>query len=104
MRYTRTMRNLHLWVGLTLAVFILIEACTGLIQSEPWLIGASQSDLHQPRPGFNLFLLTNMIHEGQIGSLDFRWLIDITALGIIILTLTGLYLSLPYLKFRKRLK
>lgn len=35
-------RKIHLWVGLILAVFLVIEAITGLILAEPWLVGQSQ--------------------------------------------------------------
>jgi hypothetical protein len=55
-----------------LSPFILIVALTGLIQAEPWIIGAEKSQLHQQFSEFNLFILTNMIHEGIIGTADFR--------------------------------
>jgi hypothetical protein len=32
-------RSLHLWIGLISSVFILIQSVTGLLISEPWLIG-----------------------------------------------------------------
>ncbi|STO36655.1 Uncharacterised protein [[Flavobacterium] thermophilum] len=35
----RKMRNLHLWIGLISSIFLLVEAVTGLLLSEPWLIG-----------------------------------------------------------------
>lgn len=98
MRYTRKMRSIHLWTGIILSVFIIIEALTGLIQSEPWIIGATESEMHDDFDSFAH--LTNSIHEGQISNVSFKLLIDITALGLIILTITGLYLSIPFLRRR----
>jgi uncharacterized iron-regulated membrane protein len=102
MKYIKTMRNIHLWVGLILSPFILIVTLTGLIQAEPWIIGAEKSQLHQRFSEFNLFNLTNMVHEGIIGTADFRWIIDITAIGIIVLTFTGIYLSIPLITSKKK--
>jgi uncharacterized iron-regulated membrane protein len=102
MKYIKIMRNVHLWIGLVLSPFILIVTLTGLIQAEPWIIGVEKSQLHQRFNEFNLFILTNMIHEGIIGTTDFRWIIDITAIGIIVLTFTGIYLSIPLIKNKKR--
>jgi hypothetical protein len=100
MRYTKLARNVHLWVGVVLSVFILIEACTGLIQAEPWIIGTDESQLHDNLTSFAHF--TNSVHEGKIGTINLKWVIDITAIGLIILTLTGIYLSVPFLRSRKK--
>ncbi|ETI67120.1 PepSY-associated TM helix domain-containing protein [Neobacillus vireti] len=35
-------RRAHLWIGLIASVFIFIEALSGLLMNEPWLIGQSQ--------------------------------------------------------------
>jgi hypothetical protein len=37
----RKLRRAHLWIGLIASIFIFIEAFTGLIMNEPWLIGQS---------------------------------------------------------------
>jgi uncharacterized iron-regulated membrane protein len=100
MRYIRTVRNVHLWVGVILSFFILIESATGLIQAEPWIIGADESQIHDNLNSFAHF--TNSVHEGKIGTVDLRWIIDITAIGLIILTLTGFYLSVPFLHSRRK--
>ncbi len=38
----RKIRNLHLWIGLFTSLLILIEAVTGLLMLEPWLMGAGR--------------------------------------------------------------
>lgn len=43
MKYIRFMRSLHLWLGLILTVFLLVEAVTGLILSEPTIIGINKA-------------------------------------------------------------
>lgn len=94
MKYLKTMRNIHLWIGLILAVFIFIEAFTGLLQAEPWLMGVDEEHLQGH--------FTNQIHEGKLGQLNMKWLIDVTAAGLILLTVTGVYLSVPFLKIRRK--
>lgn len=37
-------RKAHLWIGLICSIFILIESVTGLLMSEPWLIGQTQME------------------------------------------------------------
>lgn len=96
MRYYRKIRNIHLWTGAVLSVFIIIEALTGLVQSEPWIIGATEYELHNDLKSFAR--LTNSLHEGKINNINFKILIDITAIGLIILTFTGIYLSIPFLR------
>ncbi len=44
----RKMRNLHLWIGLISSIFLLVEAVTGLLLSEPWLIGQTErGEMHR---------------------------------------------------------
>lgn len=38
----RKVRRAHLWIGLIASVFIFMEAVTGLLLTEPWLIGQSE--------------------------------------------------------------
>lgn len=38
-------RRAHLWIGLIASVFIFIEALSGLLMNEPWLIGQSQPEI-----------------------------------------------------------
>ncbi|TEB16042.1 PepSY-associated TM helix [Pelotomaculum sp. FP] len=40
-------RQLHLWIGLLTSLLILIEAVTGLIMVEPWLIGSNMPSTEQ---------------------------------------------------------
>lgn len=40
----KKVRRTHLWIGLIASIFIFIEAATGLLMNEPWLIGQSQLD------------------------------------------------------------
>lgn len=117
-----------MWLGLALAIFLIIEAVTGFILLEPWIVGMDKS---KPAPESNNFIegnkspaiqepnsekinkeinprqapnqnnaygIVRKIHEGIFGSLNFKWLLEITVIGLIILTLTGIYLSIPILK------
>lgn len=45
-------RKLHLWIGLISSVFILIQSVTGLLISEPWLVGGSSRG-EMPRTEMN---------------------------------------------------
>lgn len=123
-----TVRKIHLWVGLVLAVFLLIEAITGLMLAEPWLIGQAShqgpprivekeqsSEVKNNAPSAELaqrsdvrrdssspFSIAKGLHEGKIASLNLKWLVDLVAIGIIILTITGIYLSFTLLSLRNR--
>jgi hypothetical protein len=47
------------------------------------------------------------LHEGRIGTINIKWLIDLTAIAMIFLTGSGIYLSLKVIgadRKRKRLK
>ncbi|MBW7477440.1 PepSY domain-containing protein [Paenibacillus oenotherae] len=143
-------RQLHLWIGLICSVFILIQAATGLLILEPWLIGGSempeqggfprQMQLQQMndgaagnsdgnvgmgqmgevpegnmngrmgRPGGDAFpgngnfgpgredgqgasgFIKNL-HQGRIRGTDVSWILSIVAVGMIILTVTGIVMS-----------
>ncbi len=129
MKYLKVMRSLHLWLGLFLTVFLLIEAVTGLILSQPSIIGIgkaqhpsqivqigeenktfaiqqidSESDYKsighakQVSGDVSILVFIKQLHQGIIHSENFRWIVEIVAIGIIILTLTGVYLSIPLLK------
>lgn len=125
MKYLVTMRKVHLWLGLIVAIFLLIVAITGLILSEPGLIGAqARPDDHQVKQmvlpensstSQNVYVIRSesqlagdvstlvfikQLHQGIIYSKNFRWVIDLVAISIIALTLTGIYLSIPFLKVR----
>ncbi|WP_258359310.1 PepSY-associated TM helix domain-containing protein [Moorella sulfitireducens (nom. illeg.)] len=139
----KKIHNLHLWLGLITAVFILLEAGTGLLLSYPSLLGApargpvaesssrlalpgnpgtseassdnaavenQDSGIQRGRPDFsgfadagkteargNLMGIVLELHEGRLGSLNIRWLIQLTAISIIILTLTGVYMAIKIL-------
>ncbi|GAA4833800.1 hypothetical protein GCM10023310_09070 [Paenibacillus vulneris] len=38
------------------------------------------------------------LHEGRIGQTDVKWLVDLTAVGMIVLTVTGITLSIKTLR------
>ncbi|MFL6554997.1 MAG: PepSY domain-containing protein, partial [Bacillus sp. (in: firmicutes)] len=44
------------------------------------------------------------LHEGRIGNTDVKWLIDLTAVALMILTGTGIYLSIKVLAAESRRK
>jgi hypothetical protein len=145
------MRQAHLWIGLITSVFLLMESITGLLLTEPWLIGqqpkgepmlmqgveqgqistgmaqqgqssagnfaqresSSSSDLEQrsfgPREGFrgerrgsSLAGIIRGLHEGRLGNMDIRWAIDIVAISMIFLTLSGIYLSVKLLRAQRK--
>lgn len=130
MMHFQTIRNIHLWLGLVLTIFLLAEAVTGLLLSEPALTGAGRSVHTQhlqaageqkssgmPNQNFteeqarkaeehaqavagdvSTLMFIKELHQGIINSRNFRWVVDIVAVGIIILTVTGIYLSIPLLK------
>ena len=120
-------RQLHLWVGLLASILILIEAVTGLIMSEPWLIGAgkpSKQHVETSRPSTgewenethfdgeasqgtdfkntgnanSLMGFVRGLHTGRIGNTDISFFLDIIAVCLIILTTTGIILSSQVLR------
>lgn len=142
----KRMRKVHLWIGLVTSILLFLEAGTGLLLMEPWLVGAksqehrlevgergafnggeierpAQSESSQSRqnggvqriPGsgerpelaqgqFNIMRMIRGLHEGRIGNVDITWLIDLSAVSIIILTGTGIYLSVKILRTENRKK
>jgi len=125
----KKIRNLHLWIGLLTSFLILIEAVTGLLMVEPWLIGAGRpaaehrATLEKTAAGevsveagfgsggmgagrrFNpagqgnsIMSFVKNLHSGRIGGTDVSLLLDIIAVGLIILTITGMVLSVKALK------
>ncbi|QRG68009.1 PepSY-associated TM helix domain-containing protein [Brevibacillus choshinensis] len=132
-------RQLHLWIGIITSLFILIEAATGLILSEPWLIGSqshgegrkmvmsssattagqnadgqgendsnssnsSNSRMAFPEGGNQQSSLMGVIrglHEGKIAGSNLRIVVDLTAVGLIVLTVTGLTLSFKTLRAQR---
>lgn len=52
--------------------------------------------------GNNSFLgIVKGLHEGRIGQTDVKWLIDLTAIGMIVLTVTGITLSIKTLRAQR---
>ena len=119
----KKMRKLHLWIGLVTSVLILMESITGLLLMEPWLIGGEEH--HRGGPGqeggvrperampsseeaanaaFSAQRLIRGLHEGKLGDTDISWLVDLSAISMIILTVTGIYLSIRILRAERRRK
>ncbi len=119
-------RKMHMWIGLILAVVLLIEAITGLILAEPWLVGREQQQMSPGgQPGITTdqgnnprdkgamvqgtkptptgaYGLAKGLHQGKIGNLDLKWVVDLSAIGLVILTITGIYISIPILKAQQK--
>lgn len=127
----RIARKLHLWVGLILAIILLIEAITGLILAEPWIVGQGQRQMNPARQSANTeqinsqhtgrpaqgekrtpegtkpaassaFGIAKGLHQGKIGNINAKWLVDLAAIGLIILTLTGVYIAIPILRAQQK--
>jgi len=111
---------------------LLVEAITGLILAEPGLVGQEKSPLPSVRQSNNNIQATNPetktptpqnqeqmpagtkpaatgafgiakgIHQGKFGTLNLKWLVDLAAIGLIVLTLTGVYLSVFILKAQRK--
>lgn len=58
----KKMRKAHLWIGLIASVLIFMEALTGLLMNEPWLIG--QSQVQGGRGNFQ----PGQFNQGQTGT------------------------------------
>ncbi|MGO0061769.1 PepSY-associated TM helix domain-containing protein [Brevibacillus fluminis] len=145
----KTTRKLHLWIGIITSLFILMESITGLLISEPWLIGASEmnrkgfpmqqmengaatatasadaatianaqtptqsaagQDSHAgANSGFrgerenqsSLMGIIRGLHEGKFSGANLKWIVDLTAISMIILTITGITLSLRVLRAQR---
>jgi hypothetical protein len=113
-------RKVHLWVGLLLSLVLLIEAVTGLILAEPGLWGQEKprppmaadelrstspppTRLNQgtpPASGLTMLGLAKNLHQGRWGKWNAKWLVDLAAIGMILLTLTGIYIAIPLLRTR----
>jgi uncharacterized iron-regulated membrane protein len=43
----KRIRQAHLWIGLITSIFLLMEAVTGLLLAEPWLIGQQERGVYR---------------------------------------------------------
>lgn len=50
---------------------------------------------------FNPIDFAKGLHQGKIGNLDLKWLVNLAGLGIIVLTLTGIYMSIVHRQMRR---
>lgn len=149
----KTNRQLHLWIGLICSAFILIEAITGLLLTEPWLMGVETPSVGrrlQADPGANFQIpdtgydsakggmgrrfqagegfpggaedgfrrggfggqfmggqnsvmgIVRGLHAGRIGTTDISLLVDLTAIALIILTITGIVLTVRELRDQRK--
>lgn len=118
----QAVRKVHLWVGLVLAVVLLVEAVTGLILAEPGWFGevkqkppgiqavpqaAPQGAQGQAAPeraksATSVYGLAKGLHQGKVGSMDLTWVVDASAVGLAVLTVTGVYLAVPVLRAKRR--
>ena len=121
-------RQLHLWIGLLTSFIILIEAITGLLLLEPGLMGVDKPDQQQQRvkmeqaamttqgesqeepeaatvrvghpanQGSSVMGFVKNLHKGRIGNTDVSILMELVAIGLIFLTITGITMSIKILK------
>lgn len=74
------------------------------------LQGETQSELTSLRPESsrnhetenNLMGLVKGLHAGRLGNLDITWVIDLAAISMIVLTISGIYLSIGILRGQKK--
>lgn len=127
MKGLKMARKLHLWIGLILSIVLLVEAITGLMLAEPKLfsqqagppfssaVQAQVNDQTKPQetgrpsrenraqpPGTPSGISAKGLHKGMVGSVNLGWLVDLSAVGLIILVLTGVYMAIPQLRARTR--
>lgn len=126
----RTYRRLHLWAGLICSLLILMESVTGLLVTEPWLLGGQAMEARPLLPGGTLtaafpgtaalnghgksdfagsekggsFLIGGIYgtHAGRFGSAGMKGLAEASSIGMILLTGTGIVLSIQRLRVQKR--
>ncbi|SFA45893.1 hypothetical protein SAMN05192569_101062 [Parageobacillus thermantarcticus] len=130
----KRIRQAHLWIGLITSIFLLVEAVTGLLLAEPWLIGEQERGEHRaliPQDGASalpslsenargfsesagmaekgrnggepasLAGIIRGLHEGRIGQWDVSWAVDTVAIAMILLTVSGIYLSIRLLAVQR---
>lgn len=129
---SKKLRRLHLWIGLFCSVVILLEAVTGLLMLNPGLLGVQRTADGPPdrqwvaqqggqnasgengvvtRPGrefppagqgFSVLRVIKQLHSGHIGGTDLSGLLSAGAVAVIILTVTGIVLTIKVLKVAPR--
>lgn len=52
--------------------------------------------------GNSIVRMIRSLHEGRIGNLNLRWIVDLAAVSMLFLTGTGIYLSLKILRLRNK--
>jgi len=161
----KKMRNVHLWIGLITSLFLFIEAGTGLLLTERWLMGSSsghgQHHEHGGGHGEHLSMMDAVkkasesgafawndvsvvmnhgvyivklnddagttvtispdgtviskeanklasivrgLHVGQVGDVNIKWMLDVASISILLLTGTGIYLSIKILRAQSKKK
>ncbi|MCO1604217.1 PepSY-associated TM helix domain-containing protein [Desulfosporosinus nitroreducens] len=73
------------------------------------LEGKTQSEAIAPRRGGSrneadngLMGLVKGLHEGKLGNLNITWVIDLAAISMIVLTISGMYLSIRILRGQRK--
>jgi hypothetical protein len=61
----RKVRRAHLWIGLIASLFIFVEALTGLLLTEPWLIGQSGGGAFEGGQGMRGNFQPGQFNQGQ---------------------------------------
>jgi len=118
-----------LWIGLFTSLLIFVEAVTGLLMLEPWLMGAGRPPAEQRvmlersaagevqgRPGAGaqggeagrnyrnagqgsgIMVFVKNLHAGRVGGTDVSFLLDVAAVGMIVMTVTGMILTVKALR------
>jgi hypothetical protein len=95
----KKLSTLHLWICMICSLFLLMESVSGLLMSEPWLIGG-KSDQGQMNLNFTAGDQSSSI--GNVGGTNLHILVDLTTIGMMILMLTGIIMSVLALRERRK--
>lgn len=72
------------------------------VQAEPAAIHSEQGEhgmqANGRREQGGIMSVVHQLHEGRIGSMDAKWLVDVSAIAMIVLTITGITLSIKTLR------
>ncbi|MGG2092617.1 hypothetical protein AB1283_07845 [Bacillus sp. S13(2024)] len=82
----RILRVIHRIAGIIGALLVLIMAITGILLNHRSLIGYNSDTAMK----MQMFLFS--LHSGTLGNISIKWLTDLGAICMIILSITGIWM------------